>query len=237
MLSFFLWIVKYLYFNYFKKNNVNFKTKVITYHNLSSFHSFNDYTVSLKSFENQVKLIRSMGFDIISFDKVCNLTNEKFIVFTFDDGFKGIVKAALVLKKYGYSATFFITTSLVGEQGYVDWVDLQELKELGFQIASHSHNHHMMSELAYEDCQFEMMKSKKLLESKLNCSVDLFAFPYGQRNSFTEENFDNLRACGYKKCFTQIPADQRHNFLTENFSIGRSGVKSFYNLKKFKTLI
>lgn len=231
------WIFKYVYFNFLGHNRKLPQTKIITYHDVSKNFRFDDYTVSLKSFRKHVSILSEMGYDIISFENLDKTTSENFIVFTFDDGLKGIIDAAIVLKEFGHTATFFITTSLIGRDGYIGWNEVVLLRKLGFEIASHSHNHVPISSLNLDYSLIEMTKSKQILEDYLKEEVKLFAFPYGQRSSFNDENIDQLKFCGYKKVFTQIPVHQNRSRLKSNFILGRVGIKSYYNLRMIRTFV
>ena len=230
------WVIKYVVFNFFVKKN-QIKSKVFTYHDITIGRTFDDYSVSLKTFENHVDTVYKMGYEIVSIENVKKINHENFLVFTFDDGCRGIIEAAKILKKYNFTATFFITTDFVGKHGFVTWLDLTKIKEMGFQIGSHSKSHKMLSNLGDLESSLEFKESKKCIEDNLNISVNLFAFPYGQKNTFKKTQYLQLKKLGYIKCFTQIPKNQNKNDLINNFLIGRAGIKSFYNLYKFKSLI
>ena len=70
---------------------------------------------------------------------------DRLVVLTFDDSVKShITVAAPVLKKYGFSATFFITegfTFKTNKRDYMTWEEIKELDRQGFEIGNHTRDH------------------------------------------------------------------------------------------------
>ena len=66
-----------------------------------------DTHVTLENFEKQMKYIKDNGYETITFEDIANeeyknrFNNKKYVVITFDDGYKDNLKNALpILKKY-----------------------------------------------------------------------------------------------------------------------------------------
>jgi peptidoglycan/xylan/chitin deacetylase (PgdA/CDA1 family) len=70
---------------------------------------------------------------------------DRLVVLTFDDGNKSdVTYVAPLLKRYGFSATFFITEGLnflTNKEHYVTWEEVRELHEAGFEIGNHTRHH------------------------------------------------------------------------------------------------
>ncbi|MCK4935117.1 MAG: polysaccharide deacetylase family protein [Simkaniaceae bacterium] len=65
---------------------------------------------------------------------------------------------------------------------FCTWEELQIMQNSGqILMASHSHQHFDMR-LERIDPDFEALKSKQLLETKLGCAINTFVYPYGYFN-------------------------------------------------------
>jgi len=116
---------------------------------------------------------------------------EECVVITFDDGFKDNYTVAYpLLYKYDLPATFFVTTGFIGRKGYMSWKDLKELRDVGFEIGSHTVTHPRLSSLPPQKIDEELRISKEVLEEKLDMEVNLFSAPYGDSKSVNAEVFD-----------------------------------------------
>jgi len=128
---------------------------------------------------------------------------------TFDDAYYDFYHFVFpLLKKYNIKAVLAVPTGLIAEETtatiaerlslghqeiYVDknyqkfgsfctWSELKEMQESGLVVmASHSHKH---KDLASEgiDLNEEIVGSKKILEEKLNTTIDSFILPFGRYN-------------------------------------------------------
>ena len=70
---------------------------------------------------------------------------DRLVVLTFDDSVKShFTAAAPVLKKYGFSATFFITEGFTfksNKRDYMTWDEIRQLERQGFEIGNHTRDH------------------------------------------------------------------------------------------------
>jgi peptidoglycan/xylan/chitin deacetylase (PgdA/CDA1 family) len=60
------------------------------------------------------------------------------------------------------------------------WQQVQVMHRAGIAFGSHTMTHPVVSQLNPADLEFEIGDSKRLLEAKLGCPVEDFAFPFGQ---------------------------------------------------------
>jgi peptidoglycan/xylan/chitin deacetylase (PgdA/CDA1 family) len=109
---------------------------------------------------------------------------ERAICLTFDDGWLGnYLHAYPVLKEYEFKATFFIATELIGKPFYMSWEHLKEMVANGMSIQSHTVTHQPLSGMDEKEIIFELQKSKKAIEKRLDREVRHLSLPHGSRNT------------------------------------------------------
>ena len=107
-------------------------------------------------------------------------THRPLAVISFDDhNMSDYEKAYPFLQARGIRGTSYVITSRVGESGKMDWSHLKELKEAGWGIEFHSHNHINLSsssdEVIREDFEIGF---QTFLDNDLPKPRHL-AYPYG----------------------------------------------------------
>lgn len=105
------------------------------------------------------------------------------LAITFDDGYLEHFDAALMLKRLGVNATFFVIT------GLRNWEDkplltarpklIKEMALMGHEIASHTRFHPNLTTLSEPEMDEELRTSRNWLEEVTGSPVPGFAFPYG----------------------------------------------------------
>jgi peptidoglycan/xylan/chitin deacetylase (PgdA/CDA1 family) len=121
---------------------------------------------------------------------------QKAIILNFDDDWKGqFTHAVPILEKYGFNATFFVTTGCLTYQNTsfcnnaegdsaMTWEDIKLLAEMGYDIQSHGASHKDLTTVSAADLEYEVGGSKQsLLEHGYNSTI--FSTPYasGEDNS------------------------------------------------------
>ena len=121
---------------------------------------------------------------------------QKAIILNFDDDWKGqFTHAVPILEKYGFNATFFVTTGCLtyqnssfcnnaGGDSAMTWDDIASLSESGYDIQSHGVSHKDLTTVSAADLEYEVGGSKQsLLEHGYNSTI--FSTPYasGEDNS------------------------------------------------------
>ena len=94
--------------------------------------------VTLSFFENLVNYL-SKEYSIISLDDFRDLhntkTKSKYLIITFDDGYKdNYLNAVPILSKNNVPATFYITTDFIDRKGNVWWYEIWDLIHKSHQI-------------------------------------------------------------------------------------------------------
>jgi peptidoglycan/xylan/chitin deacetylase (PgdA/CDA1 family) len=136
------------------KNKV-LKIPVLMYHrinNLDGVDKKDAVNIGLRVnptvLEEQLKYLKQNNYIAVSSEQIYKhlYLNEalpnKSILLTFDDGYKdNFIYAFPLLKKYNMIGEFAIITKLVGQQDYMTWQDLNNMKESGMSFSSHTLNH------------------------------------------------------------------------------------------------
>jgi peptidoglycan/xylan/chitin deacetylase (PgdA/CDA1 family) len=123
---------------------------------------------------------------------------DKVVVFTFDDATASQYSVvAPLLKQYGFGATFFICEfqpNFKDSSKYMNWRQIRELNNMGFELANHTRNHPNVGKLAKE----QFLEELNYIENKFD-SLDIikstsFAYPgYG----LSASSMETLKEEGY----------------------------------------
>lgn len=104
--------------------------------------------------------------------------DKKLAIITFDDGKKGQIKyAKQILDAYGFPATFSIICNNVSKGGHLNWTDIQQLENGGYDIASHSMSHVKLEDIPVDVAKYEIGESKKCLLDNGIRNVKVFTYP------------------------------------------------------------
>ncbi len=104
------------------------------------------------------------------------------VTIAFDDGIDTQFENAFpVMQEHGFNGTFYIITSLIGTDGYMNMSDLHALQGNGSEIGSHTVDHQEMTSLTDEQVNYEFNASQQCLQANGFSATD-FAYPYGGSN-------------------------------------------------------
>jgi sugar transferase (PEP-CTERM/EpsH1 system associated) len=150
----------------------------------------------------------------------------------FDDGWKSNYEIAYpVLRKYGLTATFFITIENIGRPEMITWEELKEMADNGMIIGSHNMTHRPPIEFSDEELNYEMRESKSILEARLGRRVDYFSAPtgfYDERIALFAKNIGYKGAYVSKSALSEIMGDEKFNIFN------KIGIKRNCNFEIFK---
>lgn len=154
-------------------------------------------------FDEELKHLGEAGYHVVSFVDLENyyrdgtLLPQKPIIISFDDGWSDQFTYAFpVLKKYNYSATFFVFTNPIGTRGFITWDQLREMQKAGMRIESHSRSHPYLTRITDPAKLWnEINGSKERLEKELGVPVTEFAYPFGQ---YTPDIVAMVKKAGYQ---------------------------------------
>lgn len=187
-------------------------------------------------FERQIGRALDLGYSFQPLSRALQgeTPEEKSLVLTFDDAYDSVHRHAFsLLQRLGISATVFVVAGYVGRLDtwdvnfanicfrHMDWGQLKELADAGWEIGSHTMTHRDLTRLTSEDLKREISESKVLLESKLAKSVEIVSYPFGNTNSAVVE------AClrvGYRH---GVVMGRRYAMVDGGMAIQRLGVYLF----------
>ena len=96
--------------------------------------------------------------------------------------------------------TLFVAAGFVGREGYLSEEELGEISRHPLvTIGAHGLSHRHFTRLKPAEARFELVESRRLLESITGASIDFMAWPYGECNGELEEL---SKQCGYRAAWS-----------------------------------
>jgi len=229
----------------------NTQSKNCTYVPVLNYHKVDYQSIALsiapKEFEEQMEFLYNNGYHTISPDQlVANLQQgeplpDKPILITFDDGYlDNYINAYPIMKKYGFTATIFIVTSLVGrDERFMTWDQVSEMQQNGFVFGSHTVNHLPLTKLNADQVRYELNESRREIARRIGYEPRYFAYPTGAYNFQIAEL---VRESGYRAAFTirygQVGSDS-NLYALERIPIfkGQRTFQSFFIRLRFAPIL
>lgn len=192
------------------------------------FHNISD----IMNFKNQINLLKK-DWKFINpehFYKILDgkkKINGRYLLLTFDDGFKSnIYVAEKILKKLKLKAIFFVPIKFVlmkdkklinkfiqnnlnvnsVENGMknLNLKDLKKLKKMEFVIGAHTFSHKNLKKINdTKILNYEIIQSANKLQKLLNIKIDNFSFNFGRLNDISYKSL-LLSKKRFKYIFTAI---------------------------------
>jgi peptidoglycan/xylan/chitin deacetylase (PgdA/CDA1 family) len=202
-------VKKYL----FRSNNYN-ELRVLLFHDIPE-DKHSKFYKKLNKLSKSWNFISPKEFsDILEKRKILKGRN---LLLTFDDGYiSNRIIAKKFLNPLGIKAIFFVIQDFIGIKNrsearkYVssniypslkysnvpknyynmNWKHLKELVKEGHSIGAHTKSHKKLSEIKTKTNLIkEIVESADYIEKMLNVSIEHFAFPFGNRKSFSKKAF------------------------------------------------
>ena len=178
---------------------------VLVYHSISKTTRAEDLLrqgVPPDTFRSQMKYLYDKGYASLS---LCELAESeknkkpdtrKRIAITFDDGYMDNYTTAFgILQEFGFSATIFVVTGLLGKERYMHWSHAREMLNYGISIQSHTCTHPDLTKISHSAGLRELVSSRRKIEDVLGIPVRHFAYPYGK---FNHDVIKSVRQAGYQ---------------------------------------
>ncbi|MFH2044621.1 MAG: polysaccharide deacetylase family protein [Pseudomonadota bacterium] len=200
-----------------------FKIPILMYHSISEesedhIHPYYRTNTSPAVFAEHMRFLSDNDYSVIDLKKLkdCfeakNKLTKKFVVITFDDGYRNFyTKASPILQEYHYPATIFLPTDYIGksfqERPCLTWVQVRELKKLGYHFGSHTATHPKLYQLSMPKIREELTRSKTQIEDALGENVSTFSYPFRfpeQDLKFVRLLKEEIEFVGYKTGVTTI---------------------------------
>ena len=187
------------------------KIPILMYHSIAGdtddhLHPYYRTVTTPETFAMQMAYLSQSGYRALTLSEAVSLFHgepngeplRRPVVITFDDGFEDFYSAAFpILERYGFKATVFLTSALIGKTFVTgrQCLSAGEIKELagkGIEFGSHTVNHPQLRALSKDEIINELTGSKAAIEDLIGAPVSLFSYPYG----FPEEDIDFTRNLG-----------------------------------------
>jgi hypothetical protein len=146
------------------------------------------------------------------------------LLLTFDDGGRSAVDIGEELSQRGWRGHFLITTSLIGQPGFLDVASIRALHAAGHVIGSHAHHHaDAFRAQSLEAMRWEWQTSCDRLSDLLGVPCAVASVPGGQISDLVMES---ARASRLRYLFTSDPVMQASR-RGQCRIIGRACIKSY----------
>jgi len=195
--------------------NDHYTVPILMYHKVEGGDVARPDTVSPAFLRYHMDYLKTHGYNVISLDDLVREKREgrrfgrRTVVLTFDDGEKSnYLHAVPILESKGFPATFFVSPDLMGKAGYLSWEETQAIVAKGFHIGSHGMTQAYLPDLSQDKQDFEIRRSREILQSRLGTDVKYIAYPVG---GFDREVKEKVKAAGYQGAVTTNRGDDRFN--------------------------
>jgi len=191
---------------------------VVVYHRVDDRYPDDPITIPVSLFADMCRFF-ARHFDVIPLSELVTLLEQGKrlggqLVITFDDGYRDNHRvAAPILEQLRLPACFFITTGFLESavvpwwdqragiaSEWMSWDEVRDLKRRGFEIGAHTVTHVDLGNVSGAEAQREIADSKAVLETRLETSVTLFAYPFGREAQISEANRALVAEAGFHCC-------------------------------------
>jgi glycosyltransferase involved in cell wall biosynthesis/peptidoglycan/xylan/chitin deacetylase (PgdA/CDA1 family) len=175
------------------------------------------YVIPVRRFARQMAWLKWRRYHVLSLEEFLryrcehSLPPARSVVITIDDGYADTRTFAYpILHRYGFPATIFLVSQLVGAtnqwDGYgelagrplLSWSDIREMRHNGIHFGAHSRTHVWLTTLPPSAAEDEVDGSRVDLERELALPIRTYAYPYGEYDQMTQtiaERSGFLGAC------------------------------------------
>lgn len=179
---------------------------ILLYHSVDTVcaDAYRRWMVRPEEFRAHLGALADASYSPITISSLAELIRDRkpipprTVAITFDDGLSDFVTGAMpVLEQFGFPATLFVVSGLVGrtsawlsplgegQRPMLDWSDLRQVAATGIEVGAHSVDHPELDILS-AGAAFEQIRSSKLaLEDGLGRAVRTFAYPHGYSSKRT----------------------------------------------------
>jgi peptidoglycan/xylan/chitin deacetylase (PgdA/CDA1 family) len=85
---------------------------------------------------------------------------------------------------------------------FLNWDEAREMSRGGMAIGSHTHSHHVLSQLELDRQRDELSKSRAILKEQLGLEPAALAYPVGHTSSFSRQTQEIAAELGYRAAFS-----------------------------------
>lgn len=228
---------------------------VLMYHRVNDNLEPDCLVVSTLAFRQQMGFLYRNKYRVIGINEMLKELNSsqtrkhvksKTVVITFDDGYRdNYLNAYPILKEFGFKATIFLTTGIIGTNkkrpkfqnmpspDMLSWQEVREMAQNGIEFSAHTVTHPHLTQISLEAAKKEIEDSKIAVSSQLSAVSSkpiAFCYPYGDYN---DEVKKLIKEAGFDCAFTIKPGMNKGNCnLLELKRTEISGKDSLFDFKK-----
>lgn len=113
-------------------------------------------------------------------------SEEKLVLLTYDDApYGNTMEIAKALDERGVSAIFFVNGMYMeDEEGFET---IQEVHDMGFEIANHTHTHATLPDYTEEEQRDEILKTNDIIEEAIGEKPRFFRAPHGVNTDYSNQ--------------------------------------------------
>ena len=214
------------------------KIPILMYHSISNGN--NPLSVSINSFEKQMKFMNRNNYKTVNLKDLLNINNNKFFIITFDDGYEDVfINALPILKKYNFTATCFFVSKYIGEYNFWDEnkpnyskLNLMSKNQIsewflnGMDVGSHSYSHKNLKNLKQDEKMLQILEPKTFFKENFSINIQTFSYPLGSvdddsnqivKNNYTYGVTTNRSRFSFNKFdnskFPRVPINNKDNIF------------------------
>lgn len=211
---------------------------ILIYHHVTDGKPGGRYTVKIQAFKDQMQALRDKGYTAITITTLVDALHAngklppKPVVITFDDGNLDVYQNAFpIMRSFGFPGVFYIVSTYLKAENYVNVDQLKEMMAAGWEVGSHSRTHADFSKDA-TDLDVEISQSRDELQAALNVPIETFAYPFADGN---EHAFKKALAYGYSSAVCSGWTNLQS--LDKRYCLPRREVKNATVMEEFLKLI
>jgi len=185
--------------------------------NVFIYHRFDDSrfpstNISGGDFQSHLEILHRQDFTVLTLGQIVDKIKhgeslpQRCAAITVDDAYRSFLTSGWpLLKSFGFPATLFVSTDLVGGGDYLDWQELKTLRDEGVELGNHSASHAYLLDKAKDEewatrVRQDIDRAQQAFASNLGFKPRLFAYPYGE---FSPELVELVGQAGFEAAFGQ----------------------------------
>lgn len=177
------------------------------------------YVLPRRRFALQMAWLKWRGYHVLSLEEFLRdrteyrLSPSRSVILTFDDGYADNGTLAYpVLRRYGFPATIFLVSEMMGgtnswdregelvDRPLLSWSDVQEMLQGDIRFGAHTRRHVPLTLVSLSRVKEEVEGSQADLERRLGIPIFAFAYPNGEFNPVIQKVVERAGFLGACSC-------------------------------------